>query len=237
MRSFRNKSCSQKKVRYLFSGQFLGFFESFRRAELELWTIYSRYIRNKWNCRTSCTKSERRNFVSIGSLWTSGKVVGRNNAVLLLSSDCARLQAEDGQTPYERRFNSPFDGPITLFGGEVKFYPIYCKDQSRVHHFGTKVLPGMFMGYALNVARGWTGDLFITNTKHLKTMPPNQKEVDIPEKDNFVFPCRTGEILQEGQLSSTVVYHAECDLRQWIQGKPSDEEEKAWDPSPDLEAR
>ena len=29
----------------------------------------------------------------------------------------------DGQTPYERRNNSPFDGPTIPFGAEVKFDP------------------------------------------------------------------------------------------------------------------
>ena len=137
MRSFRNKSCTQKKVQDLFSRKILGILKSLRRAELELWKIYSRYIRNKWNCRTSCTKSERRNFVSIGSLWTSRKVVGRNNAVLLLSSDWARPTSRVPDTIL-CWFHSPLDGPITLFGGEVKFHPTYWKDQSRVHQFGTK---------------------------------------------------------------------------------------------------
>ena len=45
----------------------------------------------------------------------------------------------DGQTPYERRFNSPLDGPIIPVGAEVKFKPISAKDQGRVHQFGTQV--------------------------------------------------------------------------------------------------
>ena len=44
----------------------------------------------KWNCRTSCTTCERRHFVSIGSVQTSRKLVGRNNGLLLLSPKCAR---------------------------------------------------------------------------------------------------------------------------------------------------
>ena len=56
----------------------------------------------------------------------------------------------DGQTPYERRFNSPSEGPIFPFGAEVKFYPISSRDQGRMHQFRTKVPPGMFVGCALN---------------------------------------------------------------------------------------
>ena len=55
----------------------------------------------------------------------------------------------DGKTPYERRFGQPFKGPIIPFGSLVEYYPITAKDQSRIHQFGKKVLPGSFLGYAL----------------------------------------------------------------------------------------
>ena len=55
----------------------------------------------------------------------------------------------DGKTPYERRFGEPFKGPIIPFGSLVEYYPISAKDQSRIHQFGKKVLPGLFLGYAL----------------------------------------------------------------------------------------
>ena len=55
----------------------------------------------------------------------------------------------DGKTPYERRFGKPFKGPIVPFGSLVEYYPISAKDQSRIHQFGKKVLPGLFLGYAL----------------------------------------------------------------------------------------
>ena len=55
----------------------------------------------------------------------------------------------DGETPYERRFGQPFKGPIIPFGSLVEYHPITAKDQSRIHQFGKKVLPGLFLGYAL----------------------------------------------------------------------------------------
>ena len=48
----------------------------------------------------------------------------------------------DGKTPYERCFGKPL---------KVEYYPISAKDQSRIHQFGKKVLPGLFLGYALYV--------------------------------------------------------------------------------------
>ena len=55
----------------------------------------------------------------------------------------------DVKTPYERRFGQPFKGPIIPFGSLVECYFISAKDQSRIHQFGKKVLPGLFLGYAL----------------------------------------------------------------------------------------
>ena len=54
-----------------------------------------------------------------------------------------------GKTPYERRFGKPLKGPIIPFGSLVEYYPISAQDQSRIHQFGKKVLPGLFLGYAL----------------------------------------------------------------------------------------
>ena len=71
----------------------------------------------------------------------------------------------DGQTPYQRRFNSPFERPIVPFGTEVKFYPILSKDLGRVHQLGTKILPGIIMGYALNAGGSWTGELLKVDTE------------------------------------------------------------------------
>ena len=67
----------------------------------------------------------------------------------------------DGKTPYERRFGQPFKGHIIPFGSLVEYYPITAKDQSRIHQFGKKVLPGLFLGYALYAGGIWKGDVLI----------------------------------------------------------------------------
>ena len=58
--------------------------------------------------------------------------------------------SSDWKTPYERRFGKPSKGPIIPFGSLVEYHPISAKDQSRIHQFGKKVLPGLFLGYALH---------------------------------------------------------------------------------------
>ena len=63
----------------------------------------------------------------------------------------------DGKAPFERRFGQPLKGPIIPFGSLVEYHPITVKDQSRIHQFGKKVLPGLFLGYALYAGGIWMG--------------------------------------------------------------------------------
>ena len=55
----------------------------------------------------------------------------------------------DGKMPHERRFSQPLKEPLIPFGSLVEYYPLTAKDQSRIHQFGKKVLPGLLQGYAL----------------------------------------------------------------------------------------
>ena len=102
----------------------------------------------------------------------------------------------DGKTPYERRFGKPFEGPVIPFGSLVEYHPITAKDQSRIHQFGKKVLPGLFLGYALYAGGIWKGDVLIADLEELETMDAseiyskrlNAKEVIFPQKGEFTFP-------------------------------------------------
>ena len=51
----------------------------------------------------------------------------------------------DGKTPYERRFGQPLKGPIIPFRSLVEYHPFTANYQSRIHQFGKKVLPGLFL--------------------------------------------------------------------------------------------
>ena len=101
----------------------------------------------------------------------------------------------DGKTPYERRFGKPFEGPIIPFGSLVEYHPITAKDQSRIHQFGKKVLPGLFLGYALYAGGIWKGDVLIADLEELETMDAseiyskrlNAKEVIFPQKRRIYF--------------------------------------------------
>ena len=126
----------------------------------------------------------------------------------------------DGKTRYERRFGQPFKGPIIPFGSLVEYYPVTAKDQSRIHQFGKKVLPGLFLGCALYAVRIWKGDILVADIEELETMDAseiyskrlNAKEVIFPkESGTFIFPAADGRIKTPGgdqELSkSSLVRH------------------------------
>ena len=69
------------------------------------------------------------------------------NAVAIC--EMSKTSWQMGKTPYERRFGEPFKGPIIPFGAMVEYHPSSPKDQMRIHQFGKKVLPGIFLGYEL----------------------------------------------------------------------------------------
>ena len=69
----------------------------------------------------------------------------------------------DGKSPRERRYGEPFKGPIILFGAMVEYHPISTRDLSRIHQFGKKVLPGIFLGYELIAGGIWKGDFLIAD--------------------------------------------------------------------------
>ena len=94
-------------------------------------------------------------------------------------------------------------GPIIPFGSLVEYYPITAKDQSRIHQFGKKVLPVLFLGYALYAERIWKGDILVADIEEFETMDAseicskrlNAKEVIFPkETGEFIFPIADGRI-------------------------------------------
>ena len=121
----------------------------------------------------------------------------------------------DGKTPYERRFGQPFKGPIIPFGSLVEYYPITSKDQSRIHQFGKKVLPGLFLGYALYAGGIWKGDVLIADLEELETMDASEiyskrldaKEVIFPKQGEFIFPIADGRIKTPGGDQETENIH------------------------------
>ena len=120
-----------------------------------------------WNCRTSTLHRSETNGIAERAV---RRVKEGTSAVLLqsgldekwrvasLECYCYLRNVQDhlayGKTPYERRFGETCKGPIIPFGAMIEYFPISAKDKSRLHQFGKKVLPGIFLGYALVAWRG-----------------------------------------------------------------------------------
>ena len=80
----------------------------------------------------------------------------------------------DRKTPHERRFGVPFNGPVIPFGVMVEYHPKSAEDLSRLHQFGSKVLPSIFLGYALGAERIWKGDILVADIEELEQIDASE---------------------------------------------------------------
>ena len=123
-----------------------------------------------------------------------------------------RDRLSDGKTPSERCFGEPFKGPMIQFGSLVENRPVSTKDQSRIHQFGKKVLPGIFLGCVLHVGRIWKGDILVVDLEELEEMDAseihakrlNAKEVMLPKSgENYKFPVADGTVKPCGGMKTS----------------------------------
>ena len=115
-----------------------------------------------------------------------------------------QVRLSDGKTPFERRFEEPFKGPIIPFGSlVVENHPISTKDQSWIHQFGKQVLLGIFFGYVLYAGRIWKGDIPVVDLEELEEMDAsethakrlNAKEAKMPDSgEMFIFSVPDGTV-------------------------------------------
>ena len=63
-----------------------------------------------------------------------------------------------------------FKGPTIPFGAMVEYHPISAADQSWLHQFGEKVLPGTFLGYALVAGGIGKGAVLVVDVEELERM-------------------------------------------------------------------
>ena len=126
------------------------------------------------------------------------------------SMECLHLSAKRfkisylmGRRPYERRFGKPFKGPIIPFGSLVEYYPISAKDQSRIHQFGKKVLPGLFLGYALYAGGIWKGDILVADIEELETMDASEIYSKRLNAKEVIFPKENGKFIFQSQMDES----------------------------------
>ena len=123
-------------------------------------------------------------------------MVGGFHGMLLLSSNCSR--------PLGRRENflwmairRTISRPGYSFWSDGRISLYSASDLSRLHQFGPKVLPVIFLGYVLHAEGIWKGDILVADNEELEKMVasesraerPNAKEVLTPKNgDKFISP-------------------------------------------------
>ena len=147
------------------------------------------------------------------------------NAILICET--SQIYFLMGTRPMKDVLENHFKGPIIPFCSLVEYHPISAKDQSKIHQFGEKVLPGLFLGYALYAGGIWKGDVLVADLEELETMDAseiyskrlNAKEVIFPkEKGEFIFPIADGRIKTPGgdqELKNIHLGTASTNSRRW----------------------
>ena len=118
----------------------------------------------------------------------------------------------DGKTPYGDALENHLKDRSFPFGSLVEYYPISARDRSRIHQFGKKVLPGLFLGYALYAGGIWKGDILVADHEELETMDAseicterfNAKEVICPKENGNISPHVVSDPRQRRRSMSSV---------------------------------
>ena len=94
-------------------------------------------------------------------------------------------------------------GPIIPIGSLVEYYPISANDQSRIHQFGKKVLPGLFLGYALYAGRKWKGGMLVADIDELETMDASEIYSEGLNAKEGMFPKENGNFIFQPQMDES----------------------------------
>ena len=118
----------------------------------------------------------------------------------------------DGKTPYERRVGNHLKDRSFRLVHWFEYYPISAKYQSRIHQFGKKVLPGLFLGYALYAERIWKGDILVADIEELETMDAPEIYSKRPNAKEVIFLKENGKCIFQSQMDESK--HLE-EIRNW----------------------
>ena len=92
-------------------------------------------------------------------------------------------------------------------GALVEHHPVSAKNQQRICQFGSKVLPGFFLGYVMYAGEIWKRDILVADVEELEQMDAselhakrlNAKEVLTPMKGEIlIFPVADGTVKSSG---------------------------------------
>ena len=107
----------------------------------------------------------------------------------------------------------PFNGPIIPFGAIVEYHRISGKDLSRLHQFGSKVLPGIFLGYALYAGRIWKGDILVADIEEVEEIDASELHAKRPNAKEVLTPQRSGNFIVSVADKTVKIFRGEPRLR------------------------
>ena len=134
---------------------------------------------------------------------TSAKLLQSGLGDELWADETFRTNFLMGRHRMKRRFGMPLNGTKIPFGAMVEYHPISAKHLSRLHQFGSRVLPGIFLGYVLSAGGISKGDIMIADIEELEEMDAselhvrrlNAKEVSTSQRSGiFIFSVADGTV-------------------------------------------
>ena len=200
-KEFTKVSRTVTKAKSYLHRQFIGVWQILWRILMESSNFDTSSIRDKQCCWESGAENKRRNLSCTVTIRLGWKMVGGFYGMLLLSAKMFKTSWQMGKLPVKDDSENHSKGAIFPFGVMVEYHPISARDQSILHQFGKKVLPGIFLGCALiageNLERGYSDcrNWGTTQVGRIRNYPRriNAKEGMIPQKgEESKFPVADG---------------------------------------------
>ena len=236
MRSLREILGSRRKSEIHLFGQFSKIHQSSRRAQVEPWKIYSAQIRNKGIAERAARRIKEG---TSSTLVQSGlESWWAEHWALLLSPKCVwpDIPWTSGQFTIWRACDSIWSRSDMLHNitrGPRSSASVRHKSPSWNTHW-------------IRLERGekldwWSFDCWFGRSENNSITWNSCKKIQFnkssQQKNEFVSPCKAGDMLQERQPLSAAVYQAGCDLLRESQQHSTEEKEETRDPDPDVETR
>ena len=137
--------------------------------------------------------------VSMQSLWM--KIGGQIPWIAIPISDTFKISCLIGRLHTKDVLENL--GPIIPLISLVEYYPISAKDQSRIHQVGKKVLPGLFLGYALYAGVIWKGDIMIADIEELERMDASEIYSKRLNATEVIIPTQNGKYIFQSQMDES----------------------------------
>ena len=85
----------------------------------------------------------------------------------------------------------------------AEYHTISANDLSRLHQFGPKVLPGVFLRYALNAEGIWKGDILVADIEELEQMDASELHARRLNANEVLTPMNGDNFYSQSQMEQS----------------------------------